>query len=185
MSQHAAIIHGSGGSEHSFWIPWLRTELENAGYSVWTPSIPSKTENSMSDRASFLATNSPHNSYDLVIGHSSGVPLLLHLLSHSHLKASKMIGVAGFLKPLTGTDEINQKFLAEISTARAKDACEEFLFIHSDNDPWGCDIAQGEYMAKSLDGKLIIKSGEGHFGSDKFNQPYKEFPDLLTLHLNP
>ena len=30
-------------------------------------------------------------------------------------------------------------------------------------------------------GKLIIMKGEGHMGSDKFRQPYKEFPFLLKL----
>jgi hypothetical protein len=36
-------------------------------------------------------------------------------------------------------------------------------------------------MFDKLGGTLIIKSGEGHMGSDSFNQPYKEFPLIITL----
>lgn len=45
-----------------------------------------------------------------------------------------------------------------------------------------CDDNQGRQMLDSLSkGTLIIKKGEGHMGSDRFNQPYREFPFLLNL----
>ncbi len=55
------------------------------------------------------------------------------------------------------------------------------MFIHSDNDPWGCSEKQGKEMFDKLGGTLIIKHGEGHMGSDSFNQPYKKFPLLVKL----
>ena len=36
-------------------------------------------------------------------------------------------------------------------------------------------------MTYNLGGTLIIRHGEGHMGSSKFNQPYKEFPLLTKL----
>lgn len=36
-------------------------------------------------------------------------------------------------------------------------------------------------MLDHLGGMQIIKHGEGHMGSDKFKQPYKEFPLLIKL----
>jgi predicted alpha/beta hydrolase family esterase len=183
MSKHAAIIHGTGGSADSFWHPWLKVELEKKGYSVWTPSIPNSTDGLMNEWQDYLVTAAPQKNFDLVIGHSSGVPLLLSLLSHQHISARHMIGIAGFVKPLTGTKEENLDFLERLDASNIKSSCQSFTFIHSDNDPWGCDIAQGEYMSESLGGELVIKQDQGHFGSDKFNQPYKEFPDLLDLCL--
>ena len=36
-------------------------------------------------------------------------------------------------------------------------------------------------MFDNLGGELIIRHGEGHMGSDSFNQPYKEFPLLANI----
>jgi predicted alpha/beta hydrolase family esterase len=57
---------------------------------------------------------------------------------------------------------------------------EQFVFINSDNDPWGCDDKQGKIMREKLGGELIVLH-EGHMGSTTYNQPYKEFPLLLDL----
>jgi hypothetical protein len=32
----------------------------------------------------------------------------------------------------------------------------DIIFINSDNDPWGCDDKEGEYMHEHLGGQLII-----------------------------
>lgn len=39
----------------------------------------------------------------------------------------------------------------------------------------------GLKIFKQTGGDLIIRHGEGHMGSEKFNQPYKEFPLLVNL----
>ncbi len=54
------------------------------------------------------------------------------------------------------------------------------VVINSDNDPWKCDDKQGKIMADNTGGKLIVLH-EGHMGSLKFDQPYKEFPLLIDL----
>ena len=60
---------------------------------------------------------------------------------------------------------------------------EEFVFINSDNDPWGCDDIQGRRMLDKLGGVQIVMKGEGHMGSVSRNQPYKEFPLLKKIIL--
>ena len=55
------------------------------------------------------------------------------------------------------------------------------ILINSDNDPWGCDDKAGKFIFDNLGGTLIIRHGEGHMGSNTFNQPYREFPLLLEL----
>jgi hypothetical protein len=40
-------------------------------------------------------------------------------------------------------------------------------------------------MFDHLGGTLIVRHGEGHMGSDSFNQPYKEFPLLEKLIVLP
>jgi predicted alpha/beta hydrolase family esterase len=64
---------------------------------------------------------------------------------------------------------------------KIKSHVKDIIFINSDNDPWGCNDAEGRFMFDLLGGTLIIKHGEGHMGSDMFHQPYKEFPLLVKL----
>jgi len=52
------------------------------------------------------------------------------------------------------------------------------VFINSKNDQWGCNEKFGLLMHKKLGGDLVLTSDQGHFGSDKYDQPYKEFPLL-------
>ena len=64
---------------------------------------------------------------------------------------------------------------------KIKAHCQEFIFINSDNDPWGADDKQGKEMWEKLGGRLVLWQGEGHMGSMKYNQPYLEFPFLVSL----
>lgn len=57
---------------------------------------------------------------------------------------------------------------------------ENFIFINSINDPWGCDDRHGRELLSRLGGMIIINH-EGHMGSDAYHQPYKEFPLLVKL----
>jgi len=63
---------------------------------------------------------------------------------------------------------------------KIKEHCQDFVFINSINDPWGCNDKQGRIMFDNLGGTLVINQ-EGHMGSDTFHQPYKEFPLLIKL----
>lgn len=61
---------------------------------------------------------------------------------------------------------------------KIKNSCNNFYFIASDNDPYDCGLRHGEIMKKYLGGKLIIKSGEGHFNLE-MGEKYKQFPAIL------
>ena len=55
------------------------------------------------------------------------------------------------------------------------------IIINSVDDRWGCNDKAGKFIFDNLGGTLIIRQGEGHMGSETFNQPYREFPFLLEL----
>ena len=61
---------------------------------------------------------------------------------------------------------------------KIKNACGEFYLFYSDNDPYECGIENGRIIHKKLGGKLLLKTGEGHFNLEKGPQ-YKQFPELL------
>lgn len=103
---------------------------------------------------------------------------------------SKAVLVAGYARKLGKMDKLPLKKLeqdaepilqAKYNWSKIKGNVKDIFFINSDNDPWGCDGKEGHYMFQYLGGTLIIRHGEGHMGSDKFNQPYKKFPLLEKL----
>ncbi len=180
MKKTAAIFHGLGGSEKSFWIPWLKASLEAKDFTVWTPNLPPCEKFDDLDLwVDDVVAKSPHRFFDLMIGHSAGCPLILRLLSRKDFSARHIISVAGFIKP--SADMKNDATYPEaFNIAHIKSNCQTFTFFHSDNDPWDCGEEQGQFLRQSLGGTLIIKTDDGHFGSDYFQQPYKTFPMLLS-----
>jgi len=181
MKKTAAIFHGLGGSEDSFWIPWLKASLEANEFEVWTPSLPDCERFEDLDRwVRYVVAKSPYHHYNLMVGHSAGGPLILRLLSRADFTAEHVVSVAGFIKPLANMSINDFTYPDGFDVEQIKNNCKAFTYIHADNDPWECDHKQGEFMRQSFGGTLIIQTGEGHFGSESLNQPYKSFPLLLS-----
>ena len=103
MTKTAAIFHGSGGSENSYWIPWLKGELQKNEYEVWTPSLSDcDGKPDLDEWVEKVESLAPRKHFDLMVGHSSGVPLILKLLSKD-FKAGKPLMLAVIcarLKPM-------------------------------------------------------------------------------------
>ena len=55
--KNAIILHGTGDTPESFWIPWLKKELEKAGYKVWSPQLPDRDNPSLNKWLPFLLEN--------------------------------------------------------------------------------------------------------------------------------
>lgn len=178
--KNAIILHGTGENEQSFWFPYLKRNLEKKEYTVSIPRLP---DADTPDLATWLpaAMNETYTPETILIGHSSGCPLILSVLENLNVTIKQAILVAGFARPI-GEKKEPQKILQDrYDWGKIKLNIQEIIFINSDNDPWGCNDTEGRYMHDHLGGKLIIQKGEGHMGSDSFNQPYKEFPLLLSL----
>lgn len=177
---NAIIFHGTSSTPNSFWFPYLKKELESKGYKVSTPSLPDADH---PDLKNWLpaALRENINDQTVLIGHSAGAPLTLSVLEDINFKVKQAILVAGYARP-KGKDKNTEPILQDkYNWHKIKASVGEIIFINSDNDPWGCDDKEAQYMQSHLGGKLIVKKGEGHMGSDSFNQPYKEFPLLLEL----
>ncbi len=176
--KNACIFHGTSCTPESFWYPYLKDSLEKENYTVWVPSLPDPNKPDISVQLPYCLDNFQYNEESILVGHSAGCPLILNLLENLDCKIKLAILVAGFTTPLTEDPEsILQK---SYNWEKIKSNCEHFVFINSDNDPWGCNDKQGRIMFDNLGGDLIIRHGEGHMGSDSFNQPYKEFPLLAN-----
>ena len=184
--KNAIILHGSGGTPNSFWHPAIKTFLEKQGYEVWVPQLPELKPDipELKIQLPYVLKNGKFNENTVIVAHSAGCPLTLSILENIDIKINKVILVAGFAEPLAENDNSGLILQERYNWDKIKQNVGSIYFINSDNDPWGCDDKQGEHMFRHLGGTLIIRHGEGHMGSDKFNQPYKQFPlleKLLTL----
>lgn len=178
--KNAIIVHGTGSNPNSFWQPSIKIFLEKLGYKVWVPQLPNGDKPDLKEQLPFLL-GGEFNSETILIGHSAGCPLILSVLENIKVKIHKAILVAGYSFP-RGKEKVHELILQKkYHWKKIKSHASNFIFINSDNDPWDCNEKQGLYMFKKLGGTLIIREGEGHMGSDSFNQPYKTFPLLEKL----
>lgn len=177
--KNAIIFHGTGCNPNSFWQPYLKNELEKLGYSVSIPALP---ESNSPDIKKWLETalKETYTPETVIIGHSAGGPLTLSVLENITTPIKQAILVAGYARP-KGEKKPEKILQDSYNWGKIKSNVKNMYFINSDNDPWGCNDIEGRYLLDHLKGTLIIKKGEGHMGSDKMNQPYKQFPLLVKL----
>jgi len=104
------------------------------------------------------------------------------VLGNLPTKIRLAILVSGFAYPLEGIPEASYMLQVTYNWKKIAENVENIIIINSDNDPWLCNDSQGRYISENLGkGMQIIMRGEGHMGSERFNQPYREFPLLLNL----
>lgn len=177
--KNAIILHGAGASPSSFWLPGLSKSLESLGYSVWVPLLPNADKPDLSEQLPFVLSSGRFSEETIIVGHSAACPLILSILENIETRVNKIILVAGFYEESASTPTlILQK---EYGWDKIKDNAKEIIIINSDDDPWGCDVKQGLFLFGKIGGTFIARHGEGHMGSNKFNQPYKDFPLLVKL----
>ncbi|OIO45093.1 MAG: hypothetical protein AUJ41_00845 [Candidatus Pacebacteria bacterium CG1_02_43_31] len=177
--KNALILHGTGCNPNSFWHPSIKKFLENKGYEVKVPKLP---DTDTPDLKKWLpvALDFDFNEETILIGHSAGTPLMLSVLENINITIHKAIFVASYSRMKEEDDNLlilQEKYNWKKIKGNAKD----IIFINSSDDPWGCDTEEGLDLFKHLGGTLIIREGEGHMGSDRFNQPYTKFPLLEKL----
>jgi predicted alpha/beta hydrolase family esterase len=179
--KNAILLHGTSSTPDSFWFPSVKRFLEKKGYNVWAPQLPDPDRPDLSKQLPFVLKGGKFTGDTIIIGHSAGGPLVLSVLENINVRIYKAILVAGYARP-KGKEKKPELILQEkYEWAKIKNNASEISFINSDNDPWGCNDVEGRYMFDHLGGKQIILHGEGHMGSDSFNQPYKEFPLLEKM----
>lgn len=179
--RNAVLFHGTGCSPDSYWFPYIKESLEKNDWRVSAPQLPNANMPNLEEWLD-TALKENYTQDTVVIGHSAGCPLILSILENLNSKIKQAILVSGYARP-KGENKDPEAILQEsYNWKKIGDNAEDIIFLNSDNDPWGCTDIEGRYMLDQVGkGKLIVMKGEGHMGSDSFDQPYKEFPFLLNL----
>jgi predicted alpha/beta hydrolase family esterase len=178
-TKNAIIFHGTGDKPDQFWFPYIKSKLEERGYSVWLPQLPNADKPNVADWLPFALENGTISEDTVLIGHSKGAALILHLLEKIDCQVKQAILISGYAEALPKNAETKEK--DELQWDTIKSHVKDIIFINSDNDPWECTDVQGRMMFDHLGGTQIILHGEGHMGSTTHKQPYKEFPLLAKL----
>ena len=181
--KNALLLHGTDGNSKTNWFPWLKKQLENKGWKVWLPDLPNSHFPNTKRYNEYILNNKEWklNKDSIIIGHSSGSVSALGLLQNlpENICLNKVILISSFMNNL-GWDNLDGLFEEPMNFEKIKKHAKEFILIHSDNDPY-CPLEHAEYLSKKLNGKLIIKKGEQHFGIEAGGKKYKEFPYLLEI----
>jgi predicted alpha/beta hydrolase family esterase len=176
---HLVLLHGMDATSDDQWVPSIKTQFEERGWKVDALDIPDSDNPALQHWLQHFNEQVTLTEDSVLVGHSMGCPVILSVIEVSKIKLKKAILVAGFVEPIV--DAVTPILPNEYNWSQIKANCAEFVFINSDNDPYDCTDKQGRIMMDNLGGTQIIMSGEGHFGTSEFNQPYPEFPLLIKL----
>lgn len=161
MKKSALILHAWLNDPDKHWYPWLKSELETRGYTVYLPEIPTMNSNApnLAAQMKCIEDTIPLDNNMLVLGHSLGC-LLAMRLAEKHV-FGKLFLVAGWdFNDLT--TEHQSFWTNNINHTAIKKNVNDIYCISSDNDPYMTAFTVEE-MSRRLDGKFILMKGAGHF----------------------
>ena len=183
--KNVLILHSAGNNSNGSWYLWLKKVLEDRGLKVWLPDLPNSDTPDQDVWTDFIFSNKDweFNEESILVGHSAGATLILRLLEKlpGNVKINKAILVAAYVNKGTIPEYFQYKtgmLKTLFDWNKIKNSCEQFYFIHSDNDKYQCGLDQGEVLKENLGGELIVKPGAGHFNLEH-SPKYKQFPAIL------
>lgn len=185
--KRAVLLHGTNSHPTHNWQPWLKQQLEAAGYEVWAPVLPDNHTPNRETYDSFLRDSGWDFTDNLLVGHSSGATTVLNLLSSDwlpHIKTAVVVGT--FLNerltskleryPSGQFDNLFPKDGFDAETIKQK--VDHLYFVHGDQDPL-CSFEDAREFCEKLGGTFIAVPGGGHFSS-----PISELPVIIETLKN-
>ncbi len=185
--KNALILHGTNSTPNDNWFPWLKTQLEERGYAVWSPQLPHAEKPNIQRYNKFLFGNENwrFDPDSVLIGHSSGAVAILGLLQA--LPPDAKVGtciLVGAFKDDLHWDSLKDLFIEPLDFAKIRQHAQKIIFVHSDDDPH-CPLEGAEYLKDQLHAQLLVKHGQKHFSIGTAGDQYREFPLILDLlHLS-
>lgn len=172
--KHALILHAWYDHPTTQWYPWLEKELEQKGYEVSIPELPTMNTELPDLEQQLNATTLLVKPSSVVIGHSLGSLLAMRIAEKNAYET--MILIAGWdFNELTTQHQLFWK--TSMNHEAIKKNVRNIYVVSSDNDPYITAIT-AEDMCKRLGGKFILVPGAGHFTAT-YN--VNSVPELLQL----
>ena len=189
MEKRVFIIHGWEGRPEEGIFPWLKKELQDKGFEVFSPAMPEPLNPQIDVWVTFLKQQIGIPNKDTILfGHSIGAQTILRYLEL--LNKNEVIAGAAFLAGWTNltdaayeTDEdsvIAKPWLeTPLNWDKIKAHSEKFIAIFSDDDPV-VPISDAKIFESKLSAKIIIEHGKEHFSG---SSGIKKLPSALSAIL--
>ena len=173
------IIHGFEGEPNGGWRPWLMRELAKEDVYACSLSMPDPYKPIREEWIEEIKRHVDRNIDDEIylVGHSLGVPAVLHYLSDKNSKnISGCVLVSGPVNYLD-RDELKDFIGSEFDFKNIKEKAGRVAIVHGDDDP-AVPFKHAEILKDNLNGELItVKNGKHLNGSAGFT----ELPELLEV----
>lgn len=169
MDRSFLIIHGLGGSGPEHWQSWLNSELEDAGETVYYPTLP-EYDDPYKDKwlkkleETFQTITSDHI---IVVAHSLGCVLWLHfaLKNADKIKNSvKRVILVAPPSPYLKHEIIQRFFPLPIKGKELLQSIDHSLQIQSTNDTY-CTVEDSQFY-KDLGISQLLVVNKGHINID-------------------
>jgi len=87
--KNAIILQGAGETQKSFWLPYVKKELEKRGHEVWLPQLSGIDNPQLKKILPFVLKNGKFTKNTVIITHSAGCPITLSVLENISTKLSR------------------------------------------------------------------------------------------------
>ncbi|MBD9085519.1 hypothetical protein EGP64_02500 [bacterium] len=181
MKSNYLLVHGSFGSPFSNWIPYLRKEIEDKNFEVYTPDFPTGVgyqnyENWSKLLKTYVDANII-NENTIIFAHSIAPIFICKFLVENKIRVKRLVFICGFNNYLgidKDYDTVNESMYFD-NLSDIKNYCSDIVCFYSDNDPYVKYEAEKEFADTITDNHIMI-SGGGHLNSES---GYTEFTELL------
>jgi len=155
----AVLLHGWGGSPESNFLPWLKAELEKAGWQVDVPELPN-AENP--DPEAWLAAldELKMDENTVVVGHSLGGTIITRWLELNKTKLKKVVLVGAPTQ--TGGKHPKTESVKALPVSSAIRQLAEFEILYSADDPF-VTAADTAALSELCAEPIWQFDGRGHF----------------------
>jgi len=173
------IIHGTFGCSDDNWFPWLKEKMEELGHNVYVPKFPTPENQNKESWCEALRNQAPIFGKDtIIVGHSLGAVMLLHILEVVSEPIAKSVFVSGFLEELGNEkfDILNSSFVNHNFDWKTinKNKGDAFVF-HGNGDPY-VPNEQAEKLGRNLNIEPTIIENGGHLNT---KAGFTKFEELL------
>jgi len=176
------ILHGTKGLPAGNWFPWLKEQCLAEKYNVYVPKLPTPDNQSIESWKAALQEQTPAIEKDtILVGHSLGATMILHILETLKAPISKSIFVSPVMDKINipEYDKLNKPFIKtpNFDWLSISNNAGEITIFHGDNDPY-VPKKHAEFLQDQIGGELkIIKDG-GHLNAEC---GYTTFPELTKI----
>lgn len=185
----AFILHGTEGHPEENWFPWMKSKLEDIGYTVFIPQFPSPPVVPANITEWFDVLHNFEdkiNERTLIIGHSLGGKFALRILEkRAHpIRLAAFIGTPIGVPPIKNNERDNAFTDNNFDWEKIRSHAENFIVFHSDNDPYVA-LANGTELASHLGVDLSFIKDAGHFnaaaGYTRFEALFEKIKTVLKI----